>query len=750
MANVPIDLTRLISQLNTSGLSQKDQPLYQVIFQLINYLRQTQIGFAEQLASGGGGGGGGGSLLAIEELTTDVVAVGPGIVPATIQPHVVTYNKIQSVINGQVLLGAESPLDDVTELSIGDGLEIIGGSLNLDIPGGGLGLPHNFLSTTHPDTIPHAPILGDLVRAAEGAAPEGTYVNAVIMGSMVEDFEGIRAGYMLGFDGGGLIPSKSGAYGCPTLTYKTPEVPDIWLTWDFINAFILAKVNENFYGYRQGYTALTPGGFVPGPGQYGAYSVPTLPLIIPNPPILPSSVKWQRHGIGAEGQVLTVVDGKPEWSSGSEPCPIPLVCPWVSVPFNAADFTAAGGTTPTWTVEAGDVIRWEYQVFTTPDNLENSVRIALYLRTTSVGGSAPTQLRVHLPFDILGKWAGQISIQENLTAPNDTFVAYDSTVNANTLFIQKIPFETTGPPFDTTPGNTFISFEISAKVTGVTGCFLECEGMGGGGGEGAGVAGPPGPAGPMGPQGIQGIQGPQGLQGPMGPEGEDGAQGIPGPEGPAGEDGGDLEYVGDYTPVTYNSGDIVVGADGITYMCVKDGTTTPPEPWPPAAPLALPLHHATHEVGGSDVIANVAWLNVENTFGPVQNFTNGLRERGRSVPMGEWTSYTPTLTPSSGTVTGGTRSASYMIVGKALFVILNLHSLTLAGVATITVSLPFIVLKDGVNQYGTPMSTHISGVWGTCLTYVPVDAASFDLYGAPTFADSADRYFWGQAVFILA
>ena len=107
MAQVPIDLTRLISQLNTSGLSQKDQPLYQVIFQLINYLRQTQIGFADALASGGGGGTGG---PAIEELTTDVVAVGPGIVPAIIQPNVVTYGKIQKVVNGQVLLGAEETI----------------------------------------------------------------------------------------------------------------------------------------------------------------------------------------------------------------------------------------------------------------------------------------------------------------------------------------------------------------------------------------------------------------------------------------------------------------------------------------------------------------------------------------------------------------------------------------------------------------------------------------------------------------
>jgi hypothetical protein len=49
----------------------------------------------------------------------------------------------------------------------------------------------------------------------------------------------------------------------------------------------------------------------------------------------------------------------------------------------------------------------------------------------------------------------------------------------------------------------------------------------------------------------------------------------------AGGGGMNLDYLGNYVagPV-YNDGDIVVAADGIAYMCVVDGTTTPPEPWP--------------------------------------------------------------------------------------------------------------------------------------------------------------------------
>jgi hypothetical protein len=59
--------------------------------------------------------------------------------------------------------------------------------------------------------------------------------------------------------------------------------------------------------------------------------------------------------------------------------------------------------------------------------------------------------------------------------------------------------------------------------------------------------------------------------GPIGPAGP------PGPTGPAAA----LEYLGDYVAgPAYRDGDIVVADDGNAYMCVVDGTTTPPEPWP--------------------------------------------------------------------------------------------------------------------------------------------------------------------------
>lgn len=135
-----------------------------------------------------------------------------------------------------------------------------------------------------------------------------------------------------------------------------------------------------------------------------------------------------------------------------------------------------------------------------------------------------------------------------------------------------------------------------------------------------GATGPPGPTGlqgpigpkgdtgstgPGGPQGVQGVKGDTGNTGPtgsIGPQGPIGPQGIQGATGPAGA-GADLDYLGNYVSgPTYNDGDIVVGVDGVAYMCVKDGTTTPPEPWPGSSNGVLSAHHLTHETGGADAI----------------------------------------------------------------------------------------------------------------------------------------------------
>lgn len=135
----------------------------------------------------------------------------------------------------------------------------------------------------------------------------------------------------------------------------------------------------------------------------------------------------------------------------------------------------------------------------------------------------------------------------------------------------------------------------------------------GGGGGGTGPVGPPGPAGPPGQDST--VPGPPGATGPQGPIGPTPAlletfltvnaeptlanhrklvagtnvnfnTATPGwliinATGTGGGGGMNLDYLGNYAagPI-YNDGDIVIGADGIAYMCVVDGTTTPPEPWP--------------------------------------------------------------------------------------------------------------------------------------------------------------------------
>jgi hypothetical protein len=139
-----------------------------------------------------------------------------------------------------------------------------------------------------------------------------------------------------------------------------------------------------------------------------------------------------------------------------------------------------------------------------------------------------------------------------------------------------------------------------------------------------GIQGLPGPQGEQGLTGPQGIQGLQGEQGPQGIQGEKGETGDTGPEGPAGT-GADLTYHGDYVPapMVYNDGDIVQMPDGITYLCVVDNTSTPPEPWPGSEPVS-PLHAATHNQGGTDPLTGPLEINrlYLKSTSPSLNFTD--------------------------------------------------------------------------------------------------------------------------------
>jgi len=451
-------LANLKSQLLTSGLSGKDQPLFQIINQLIQYLQDLGIDVADIASSSSSGGSG------ITSLNTDVVATGPGAAIATIQPGVVTYVKMQDTLFADILLGRGSPAGTITEILLGANLQIVGDTLEITTSGGGSGggLAHNLLSATHPDTIPAEPIEGDLIYAGPGTAFVGTYVNAVIMNPLVDDKPmGIYCALYLGFNSAGLIAPICGAMSPEPVALVVPPVTETWLTWDILDFVILVNlIIENPIGIYGILTALVPGGSVPGPGIYGALS-PFAFTLIPPPSPLPDydTGLWRRKAIGTDGQVLTVVDGAPEWED-LPPIPAEPAYPWTDITFNAGNFTASGGTTPTWTVASGDVERWQRQNFPGTAGVGNNVRIALYVRATTVGGTAPTQLRVTLPFNIIGRFAQFISIQENGAAANDVFIEYDDATSTNTLFIQKIA----GAVFDTTAAGTFLAFEISAVL----------------------------------------------------------------------------------------------------------------------------------------------------------------------------------------------------------------------------------------------------------------------------------------------
>lgn len=70
-------------------------------------------------------------------------------------------------------------------------------------------------------------------------------------------------------------------------------------------------------------------------------------------------------------------------------------------------------------------------------------------------------------------------------------------------------------------------------------------------------------------------------------------------------------YFGQYQASghTYYDGDCVIGSDGILYMCVTDGTTTPPAAWPgAAAPQGVAGPQGPAGVGIPSPVVNGSWI----------------------------------------------------------------------------------------------------------------------------------------------
>jgi hypothetical protein len=144
-----------------------------------------------------------------------------------------------------------------------------------------------------------------------------------------------------------------------------------------------------------------------------------------------------------------------------------------------------------------------------------------------------------------------------------------------------------------------------------------------------GPVGPAGPVGATGPKGDTGFTGLTGATGPQGPIGPTGATGPTGPTGPQGAQGiqGPMGTVGaHHTTHEPGGADVLVfsaasrlhgrdatGPGAMQEISIGAGLTLTGTVLSATA-QGMVAHHATHEPGGTDVIANNAWTNVANTF----------------------------------------------------------------------------------------------------------------------------------------
>lgn len=80
-----------------------------------------------------------------------------------------------------------------------------------------------------------------------------------------------------------------------------------------------------------------------------------------------------------------------------------------------------------------------------------------------------------------------------------------------------------------------------------------------------------------------------------------------------------MSYRGQYVGgQTYNDGDCAIGPDGVLYCCIKDGTTTTPDVWPGAAGPAGPAGV------GSDLRYDGSWVAGSYTDGDIVIGADGI------------------------------------------------------------------------------------------------------------------------------
>lgn len=430
------------------------------------------------------------------ELTIDAVDIIEA--PAsTVSGEIVLFDSTDGLevrsATGTGLVTAASGVYGVLDPS---GFTINGGTIS---PGA-----HPLLGTLHSDTIPAAPVYGDMIIAGAPANPTATYVHAALVGTVVEDFEGIRAAYMVGFNGNELPPGIVGWGAPPPIPLIEPELPKQWLTWNFIDGFLQGTVMDDFVGIR---AAMVAGNTGAGIGwAYTAYPVDIIPT--PDPSNLRVGTDWQRLPIGDDEDVLIIKAGGPFWSdslslngtlsvtgtttlgttttgaltsttgdfsgllspaagvdvtgdievSGGiyEQGRTPALGEWVDIPHNGADFTSSGGTGDSWDVEVGDLLCWQYRL------IGDSVEYRLTIYTSSVSGD-PITLHIAIPIPIAGFFAVGTIMQEGIIATYDNFIEVDGSGHPNELRIWKFPVGASDP-FANTTGGTYVGFQIGGPI----------------------------------------------------------------------------------------------------------------------------------------------------------------------------------------------------------------------------------------------------------------------------------------------
>jgi hypothetical protein len=464
-----------------------------------------------------GGGGGSGDVVGPASSVDDRIATFDGITGKLIQDGGQTIAEVIAAAGD--VDGPASSVDDriaiyngVTGKLIADGGYTITELLDA-AEATAAALTHNFLSTTHPDTTPATPVAGDMVWAEQVPQPYPDPIVAPIETIVTEDFTGLRLALEKGvpgtdaLSGSGYVVQMRGLF---SLTYAPlPTYVDPMTALTYFPPVIQSLLIDDFSGVRLALekgiprtTAEPTTGYVV---QMRGLDIDG--IAFPSYPSVGTLGKWTRLPVGAEGQALAILDGIPQWSddlaipgdlsandvtaSGTLAAGVDVTAgadvtagddviagdnvvaagelfekgrslymgQWTDVAFNAADFTASGGVGPTWTVAVGDLVTFRYRL------IGNGMTVQVYIQTSTVGGTAPNELRIKIPgaFSAIGSPAQLVGSQEAGAAQFDVYATTDPGVDPTLIFVRTYPVGA-GRAFDTGADATYIGFTLDIQI----------------------------------------------------------------------------------------------------------------------------------------------------------------------------------------------------------------------------------------------------------------------------------------------